>query len=154
MPRKPKVVVVCGGYDPVHIGHIRQFKEAKALGDKLIVILNDDNWLIKKRGYVFMPYNERKEVLESIKYVDEVVGRIDKDNTVTKTLEKLRPDIFAKGGDRTPNNMPDTEIETCKKLGIRIVYGVGGEKIQSSSWLLDGIRKEDRIRVKADSGSE
>jgi len=142
MPRKLKVVVVCGGYDPVHIGHIRQFKAAKALGDKLVVILNSDEWLTRKRGYVFMPYEERKEVLESIRYVDEVVSCIDKDNTVTLSLERLKPDIFAKGGDRTPDNMPKTEIETCRKLGIKIVYGVGGRKMQSSSWLLDRIKKK------------
>jgi D-beta-D-heptose 7-phosphate kinase/D-beta-D-heptose 1-phosphate adenosyltransferase len=141
MPKKPLIVMVSGGYDPVHVGHIHQFKEAKALGDRLVVVLNSDEWLRKKRGYLFMPYEERKEILESIRYVDEVVPCIDEDNTVTKTMEKLRPDIFAKGGDRTPDNMPKTEIQTCEKLGIKIVYGVGGEKIQSSSWLLDAIRK-------------
>ena len=65
-----------------------------------------------------MPYNERKEILESIRYVDEVVPCIDNDNTITKTMERLRPNILAKGGDRSPDNMPKTEIQICKKLGI------------------------------------
>jgi glycerol-3-phosphate cytidylyltransferase len=140
--QKSKVVLVCGGFDPIHVGHIRQFKEAKRLGDKLVVVLNTDAWLMRKKEYVFMPFQERKEILESIKYVDEVVPCIDKDDTVAKTLEHLKPSIFAKGGDRTPENMPRAEIETCDRLGIKIVYGVGGNKIQSSSWLIDKIRKK------------
>lgn len=89
-----------------------------------------------------MPFQERKEILESIRYIDEVVPCIDKGDTVKKSLEHLKPDIFAKGGDRTPKNMPKAEIETCDRLGIKIVYGVGGEKIQSSSWLINKIKKK------------
>lgn len=136
------MVAVCGGFDPIHIGHVRQFKEAKKLGNKLVVILNTDEWLMRKKGYVFMPFNERKEILESIKYVNEVIPCIDKDDTVERTLEQLKPSVFAKGGDRTPENMPTEEIEICKRLGIKIVYGVGGKKVQSSSWLIDRIRKK------------
>lgn len=133
--KKPIVVAVCGGFDPVHVGHIRHFKEAKALGDRLVVILNTDEFLMKKKGYVFMPFEERKEVIASIRYVDEVVRCADADQTVAKSLELVKPDIFAKGGDRTADNMPKEEIEVCKRLGTRIVYGVGGGKVQSSSWL-------------------
>lgn len=136
------VVAVSGGFDPIHVGHIRQFREAKKMGDKLVVILNTDEWLMRKKGYVFMPFDERKEILESIKYVDEVVRCIDKDDTVARTLEQLEPSVFAKGGDRTPESMPKAEIEICQRLGIEIVYGVGGKKIQSSSWLIDKIRKK------------
>lgn len=128
-------VVVSGGFDPLHIGHIKYFRDAKKLGDKLIVILNTDDFLKKKKGYVFMPFEERKEVVENIRYVEEVVECIDKDQTVCKTLEFLKPHIFAKGGDRTLDNIPEREI--CEKLSIKMVFGVGGEKIQSSSWLIN-----------------
>lgn len=128
-------VAVSGGFDPPHFGHIRYFRDAKKLGNKLIVILNTDDFLIGKKGYAFMPFEERKELIESIVYVDEVIKCIDKDETVCKTLELIRPDIFAKGGDRTIDNIPEREI--CEELGIKMVFGVGGEKVQSSSWLVD-----------------
>ncbi len=137
MKKKPLVVAVSGGFDPVHIGHIRLFKGAKKLGDKLIVILNDDNWLMAKKGFVFMPQKERKEIIESIRYVDKVIiakyPKNPKDMSVCKVLLKLKPDIFANGGDRTRKNIP--EIDVCKKIGCRMVFGVGGKKIQSSSFL-------------------
>ena len=135
------VVATSGGFDPVHVGHIRLFREAKALGDKLVVILNTDDFLLKKKGYIFMKYHERKEILESFKYVDGVIPCIDTDQSVAKTLEQLRPSIFAKGGDRTKNSMPKNEIDICKKLGIKIVYNIGGSKIQSSSWLINKVRE-------------
>jgi len=137
MKRKKRVVATSGGFDPIHIGHIKLLREAKKLGDKLVVLLNTDDWLKKKKGLVFMPYNERKEIIESIKYVDEVVPVIDENGTVAETLAQLKPDIFAKGGDRRAENMPKKELETCQKLRIKIVYNVGGKKIQSSSWLID-----------------
>jgi D-beta-D-heptose 7-phosphate kinase/D-beta-D-heptose 1-phosphate adenosyltransferase len=83
-----------------------------------------------------MNFEERKEILEAIKYVDEVVKVIDEDDSVAKTLEMVKPDIFAKGGDRIKSNLPKSEIDVCQRLGIRMVFGVGGGKIQSSSWLL------------------
>jgi len=136
------VVAVSGFYDPIHIGHIRNFKKAKALGDYLIVFLQTDQHCIQKKGYVFMPYEERKEILESLKSVDKVVKTIDKDLTIAKTLEKYKPNILAKGGDRKETNMPSSELEICKRLNIQIIYGVGGEKIQSSSWLVNRLRKK------------
>ena len=137
--KKIKVVAVSGGFDPLHRGHIRLFKEARKLGDKLVVILNNDNWLKKKKGYVFMNTKERKEVLESIKYVDQVMftyhSKNPKDMSVSQELKKLRPDIFANGGDRTKNNIP--EIAVCNKIGCQTIFNVGdGGKVQSSSWLL------------------
>lgn len=133
--QKSIMVAVSGGFDPVHIGHIRLFKEAKKLGDKLIIILNTDKFLKKKKGYVFMPYRERKEIIENIKYVDKVVRCIDRDQTVCKTLESLKPHIFANGGDRKPGNVP--EVKICKTIGCKMVYNVGkGGKVQSSSWFL------------------
>jgi len=130
------IVVVSGGFDPVHIGHIEYIKQAKLLGDKLVVILNSDEFLINKKGYIFMPYNERKVILESIKYVDDVIPCFDNDETVSKTLLYLKPDIFAKGGDRTYDNIPQSEKDICNKLGIKLAFGIGGEKLQSSSELV------------------
>jgi cytidyltransferase-like protein len=132
------IVATGGGFDPIHKGHIRLLKEAKKLGTKLVVILNNDEQLKKKKGKTFYPsQSERQEILESIKYVDEVI--IDPDTNVTceEALRLIQPDIYAKGGDRTPGNMAQMEIDVCNELGIRIVYGVGGEKIQSSSWLIN-----------------
>src|SRR5258708_36900835 len=107
---KEIVVAVSGGFDPIHPGHVRLLKDAKALGDKLVVILNNDNWLQKKKRFTFMKERERKEVLEAIKYVDEVVISKHKhdaaDMSVTEELRRLRPDIFPNGGDRTPKNGP------------------------------------------------
>ncbi|GBD34148.1 Glycerol-3-phosphate cytidylyltransferase [bacterium HR34] len=148
--KKSKVVVaVSGGFDPIHIGHIRLFKEAKKLGDELVVILNNDNWLRAKKGYVFMPEDERKEVIESIKYVDRVIltkhEPNPKDMSVCRELEELKPHIFANGGDRFKNNIP--EVETCEKIGCKMVFDVGeGGKVQSSSWLVN----KCKILFKAD----
>lgn len=132
------IVAVSGGFDPVHSGHIKLFKEAKKLGDELVVILNNDNWLKKKKGFVFMREEERKIVIESIKWVDRVIisdhASNPKDMSVGKELEKLVPDIFANGGDRKFSNIP--EVDVCKRLGIKMIFNVGGGKIQSSSWLL------------------
>jgi len=139
---KNKVVVaVCGGFDPIHVGHIKHFRDAKKLGDILVVMLNTDDWLIKKKGYIFMSFEERKEIIESIRYVDKVTPVIDANGSVAKTLQKLKPDIFAKGGDRTISNIPESEINVCERLGIKIVFGVGGGKVQSSSWLIDKMRQ-------------
>jgi len=137
---KYSVVAVSGGFDPIHIGHIRYLKEAKAFGDKLVVILNNDNWLLKKKGYVFMPESERQEILASIGCVDEVVlsshPKNPTDMSVCEDLVKLRPDIFAKGGDRNQDNIP--EIKACESIGCKIVYDCGaGGKVQSSSWLTE-----------------
>ena len=139
--RDKVVVAVCGGFDPIHVGHIRHFRGAKELGDVLVVMLNTDDWLTKKKGYIFMPFEERKEMIESIRYVDKVIPVTDTDGSVAKTLEQLKPDIFAKGGDRTIANIPKSEIDVCEKLGIKMVFGVGGEKVQSSSWLIDKVKR-------------
>ena len=139
-----KVVAVSGGFDPVHIGHIKYFKEAKSLGDCLVVILNSDNFLKAKKSYVFMPFDERRMIIESIRYVDKVIPCIDEDQTVCKTLACLRPNIFAKGGDRTAENIP--EYNVCKRLGIEMVFNVGGGKIQSSSWLVNESKRFNKTK--------
>ena len=133
------VVAVSGGFDPIHIGHVRLFRAAKKLGDKLVVILNNDNWLLKKKGNFFMPQHERREVLEALANVDEVITtdhpRDPDDMSVCAALEALCPDVFANGGDRTRKNIP--ELAVFKKINCKTVFGVGkGGKIQSSSGLL------------------
>jgi len=151
MDKKETIIVaVSGGFDPIHPGHIRYFKEAKALGDKLVVILNNDNWLLKKKKFTFMSQKERKEVLEAIKYVDEVIFSKHKhdphDMSVTEELRRLRPHIFANGGDRTKKNVPEDAV--CRRLGIKMVYGIGsGGKIQSSSWLIEKAAKNAPRKV-------
>ncbi len=144
--KQKKTVVVSGGFDPLHVGHIRYFRKAKGLGNELVVILNSDKFLLNKKRYIFMPYKERKEIIESIRCVDKVVPCIDNDQSVCKTLEKIRPDIFAKGGDRTLLNIPEKEV--CERLGIKMIFRVGGGKIQSSSWLVDKIRKKEKKKKK------
>jgi D-beta-D-heptose 7-phosphate kinase/D-beta-D-heptose 1-phosphate adenosyltransferase len=136
-------VATGGGFDPLHEGHIRLFKEAKKLGDILIVMLNSDEQLIKKKGGTFyLSQDERKEILESIKYVDKVIIDPGKDVTCEEALKLIKPDILAKGGDKTPDNMPKIEIDVCKEIGCKIVYNVGGEKVQSSSWLLNRAKEK------------
>lgn len=141
MRKKLDIVAVSGGFDPLHVGHIRMFRDARKLGDKLVVILNNDNWLKLKKGFAFMFERERKELIESIRWVDEVILTRHKKNTkdisICSELRRLKPDIFANGGDRKPSGRPVPEVAVCRKLGIKMVYGVGkGGKMQSSSWLL------------------
>lgn len=150
---KKIVVVVSGGFDPVHIGHVRMFNEAKKLGHKLVVILNNDNWLKLKKGYVFMTEIERKEIIESFAAVDEVVISSHKENTtdisICNDLRKVRPHIFAKGGDRHSGNIPETPV--CEEIGCKIVNDVGrGGKVQSSSWLVKNAKeKEAQLKKKS-----
>lgn len=144
MKKKKLAVVVSGGFDPLHAGHIRMFSGAKKLGGKLIVILNNDNWLKKKKGYVFMAQNERKELIESIKGIDKVVvtrhRKNSKDMSVCAELKYLKPDIFVNGGDRKLDNTP--EVAICNKIGCKMLFNVGrGGKIQSSSWLVEKLKK-------------
>lgn len=137
--KKIKIVAVSGGFDPVHIGHVRMFEEAKKYGDKLVVILNNDNWLMKKKGKVFMPQDERAELLKAFRVVDEVYisdhGENPEDMSVCGELRKIKPDVFANGGDRVQDNVP--EVGVCKEIGCEMVFNIGhGGKVQSSSWLL------------------
>lgn len=141
---KKVVVAVSGGFDPIHIGHVRHFQEAKKLGRKLVVILNNDNWLKLKKGYVFMSQKERKEIIEALGCVDKVIFTKHKPNTkdisVCSDLRRLKPDIYANGGDRWNDNIP--EVKLCKDLGIKTIFNVGrGGKVQSSSWLLEKFSK-------------
>lgn len=145
--KKPITVAVSGGFDPIHPGHVRMFNEAKKMGDKLIVILNNDNWLMKKKGSVFMPQNERKEIIAALRPVDRVVLTTHRPNpidmSVSRDLKKVHPDIFANGGDRNKTDAANPEsslykdINMCKKIGTKMVFNIGhGGKVESSSWLL------------------
>lgn len=147
MKNKLVTVAVSGAFDPIHVGHIRYLHEAAKLGDRLVVILNGDNFLLKKKGFVFWPFAERKEIIESIKGVDEVVAALDEDQTVRKTLELIKPNIFAKGGDRTgPENIPEAEI--CRKIGCKLVTNVGGSKIWSENELSSKVKGLGKQRAK------
>jgi len=129
------VVAVSGYFNPVHKGHIAMFKEAKKLGDKLIVIINSDYQRKLKGSKEFMDQEERKYIIESISCVDEAVIAIDQDKTVCQTLAMLKPHIFANGGDR--RNLDDIpEAAVCQQHNIQMIFNIGGEKTQSSSWLL------------------
>lgn len=124
-------VAVSGYFDPPHIGHVRLFRHARSLGDRLVVILNNDTQQRLKGTVPFYPLRERVELLMGIKGVSSVVISIDTDGTVCKTLALLKPDIFANGGDRVRANTPENEI--CQRFGIRQVWNIGGNKINSSS---------------------
>jgi cytidyltransferase-like protein len=151
LPKAKRVVAVSGGFDPIHIGHIRYIKESKKFGDELVVILNNDNWLKDKKGFAFMPEHERKEIIEAIEGVDRVVltdhapGEFFIDKSVCRTLRTLKPHIFANGGDRKPDGDPIPEVELCDELGIKMIYNVGrGGKVQSSSWLVESAKKKEK----------
>ena len=125
-----KIVAVSGYFDPIHVGHLEFLKIAKSLGDKLVVIINSDYQADLKKGKSFMPEEERLEIVQALRCVDEVFLSIDKDKSVCKSLEHLKPDIFANGGDRSLEEIPETAV--MKKYNIEMVDGLG-EKIRSSS---------------------
>tara|TARA_Y100001938_G_scaffold5426_1_gene6814 strand:- start:37 stop:441 length:405 start_codon:yes stop_codon:yes gene_type:complete len=109
--------------------------QAAAFLGKVIVALNSDDWLKRKKGYVFMPYKSRAYLLQHIKGVHEVYAVDDTDGTVCEALSRLKPDMFGNGGDRTPENTP--EVNLCKELNINTVWNLGGNKIQSSRGLIN-----------------
>ena len=125
-----KVVAVSGYFDPIHVGHLEYLKMAKSLGDKLVVIINSDYQAGLKKGKSFMPEQDRLEIVQALRCVDEVFLSIDKDKSVCKSLEYLKPNIFANGGDRSLEEIPETAV--MKKYNIEMVDGLG-EKIRSSS---------------------
>ena len=134
-----KIIIVSGGFDPIHSGHIAYFKSARSHGDKLVVALNSDSWLENKKGKFFMPFNERKAIIESMSCVDEVIDFDDDDKgSAINALEKVKtlyPNdnlFFANGGDRTNSNIPEMSVS-----GIEFLFSVGGDdKKNSSSWIL------------------
>ena len=125
-----KKIAISGYFDPIHVGHIEYINNAKKLGDWLIVIVNNNKQCQLKKGKHFMDEYDRMLILKNIKAVDEVFLSIDEDKSVCKSLEAVNPDVFANGGDRNNNEIPETKI--CKKNNIRIIDGLG-DKIRSSS---------------------
>ena len=139
--------IVSGGFDPLHLGHLELFERAKAAGDDLFVIVNADDFLVKKKGRPFMPLRERMMIVQALKPVKLTIKSIDEDDTVCKTIKfvhemyknKYKELIFCNGGDRTSGaNTPEHEI--CQQIGIKCIYGLG-DKIQSSSWLTDKTKR-------------
>lgn len=136
------IVATSGGFDPLHVGHLRCVLEAKELGKTLIVIVNGDGFLMRKKRYQFMPCADRMEILDGIRGVDYVVDWDDGSQFVSGAIALIKPDYFAKGGDRAePKDIP--EWETCQDAGCQVVFNVGGGKIRSSSELVEQARKVD-----------
>jgi len=149
-----KIVVVSGGFDPIHSGHIAYLSSAKKLGDKLIVALNSDGWLINKKGYAFMPFRERKIILEALEVVNAVIDfKDDKQGSCIGALKKIKIEnknneiIFANGGDRNKSNIPEMEVED-----ITFVFEVGGsDKKNSSSKILKDFLGLREIKVEKEN---
>ncbi len=145
-----KIVVVSGGFDPLHSGHIKYFNSAKEYGDKLILLLNSDKWLENKKGKFFMPFQERYSILINLKMIDDVFDFDDDDigsccNGLKKIKKLYRRDkiIFCNGGDRNKKNIPELKVD-----GIDFRFGVGGNnKINSSSWILKDYKYDNEERV-------
>lgn len=140
--KKYDIVVVSGGFDPVHKGHVRMFKAAKNMGHKVICGLNSNQWLVNKKGKAFMSFAERAEILEAFKYVDDVMSFKDDDAgsaiELLTRVHSLYPECsiaFANGGDRTNKNTP--EMGFCSAYNIDMIWNIGGGKIQSSSELIN-----------------
>lgn len=138
-----RIIAVSGGFDPIHVGHVRMILDAASRGD-VVVIANSDEWLMRKKGFIFMNWEDRAEILMSIRGVTDVYSVDDSDETVCEALREISPDYFANGGDRKKNNTP--EMNVCSDLGIKMLWNVGGNKIRSSSELVGKIKsniKED-----------
>lgn len=133
------MVCTSGYFNPIHRGHIRLIRAAATLGDYLVVIVNNDIQVALKGGVPFQKQDERMEIVKNIKGVDQVVLSIDTDRTVRRTLEMVQPQIFAKGGDSTIENIPEKGI--CERHDIKVVFAVGGGKVQASSRLLGRARQ-------------
>lgn len=130
-----KMIMVSGGFDPIHIGHIQMIKEAARMAP-VIVAVNSDKWLMRKKGYVFMPFRERCAIIEAIRGVERVVGFDDSDDTAIDALRTFKPGYFANGGDRKIGSVPEEDY--CLNNGIDMLWQMGGnDKPQSSSWLVN-----------------
>lgn len=140
---KRKLIAVSGGFDPIHKGHVKMIREAAKLGD-VVVILNSDDWLERKKSYKFMNFEERSYIAGSIKGVVFTTGVDDSDGTVCEALKRIKPDFFANGGDRYSTNTP--EMAVCEELGIEMLWNIGGEKEQSSSDLVNSVRWYDEFK--------
>ncbi len=140
--QKKIVVAISGYFNPIHVGHLELLEAAKKLGDYLVVIVNNDEQVELKGSIPFMTLEDRVEIVKAIKGVDEVFISIDQDKSVCKSLQAIKPDIFAQGGDRNEGNVPEAEI--CRKLNIKMIDGCG-KKIRSSSILLKDAAKKHNV---------
>ena len=141
-----KIVITSGYFNPIHAGHMNLVREAKQLGDFLVVFVNNDAQVKAKGSTPFMSVEERMAIIKELKPVDAVFLSVDNDKPIAKSLRavaEMYPGelYFAKGGDRSADNIPQSETETCQEYNITIVNGVGGGKVQSSSWLLNSIKQ-------------
>lgn len=143
-----KLILTSGGFDPMHVGHLRCLIESASIALKsgpktrLAVIVNGDGFLLRKKGYAFMPEDERLEIIAGVAGVNYVIPWDDGGQTVTGAIEILRPIAFTKGGDRdAASNVP--EFDLCEKIGTRVIFNVGGGKVQSSSSLVGAVKKPD-----------
>jgi len=138
--KKYDIIILSGGFDPVHKGHIRMFKAASNMAHKVIVGINSDAWLVRKKKYAFMNYAERAEIIFAFRYVDQVMQFSDTDGTALDLLarvQRLYPDCslaFGNGGDRTEDNTPEKGF--CRAYSIDMIWKLGGSKVQSSSNLI------------------
>ena len=147
MKKKKITVAVSGYFNPMHVGHLEMMEKAKKLGDRLVVIVNND-YQVKLKGRVpFLNQKDRMKIVSAIKWVDKVFLSIDRDSSVSKSLAKVKPDIFAQGGDRKHGNIPTSETDICRKLNIRRVDGLG-KKIRSSSVLIAKAAEKSLYPVK------
>jgi len=140
---RKKIIAVSGGFDPIHKGHIKMIREAAKIGD-VVVILNSDAWLERKKGYKFMSFEERSYIAGSIKGVILTTGVDDSDGTVCEALKRIKPNFFANGGDRYSTNTP--EMTVCEEIGIEMLWNIGGEKEQSSTDLVTSVRWYDEFK--------
>ena len=123
-------VMISGGFDPIHVGHIRLIREAAQYGD-VIVAMNSDEWIFRQKGFNSIGFNERKEFLMSIKGVLDVFPVCDEDDTVCTALIEHRPTYFANGGDRNEHNTPEKIV--CEELGIKMLWNIGSSKGRSNA---------------------
>lgn len=146
------VVVLSGGFDPMHVGHLRMIQESAKMAQIVVVGVNSDEWLMRKKGYVFMPCEERLEMVQGTRGVAKAMEFDDNDNSACDLLRRVRalwPNFkvaFANGGDRTSDNIP--EIPVADELGVHLIWGVGGGKIQSSSDLVNSHPRFTSIKEK------
>lgn len=143
---KKKIVITSGYFNPIHSGHINLFKEAKKLGDFLVVIVNNDQQVRVKGSTPFMSESERVAIIQELKHVDAVFLSIDTTGSIAESLKAVAQKypgelFFAKGGDRNSSNIPEEETNVCQEFNITVVNNVGGGKVQSSSWLLNNVKQ-------------
>lgn len=141
-PVSPKdtIIALSGYFDPIHEGHVDMITEAATYG-RVHIYLNTDEAAIRKKGYVFQNFKTRAAVLNAVKGVELVVPAMDQDGTVCENIKTFKPDIFGNGGDRSPENTP--ELKLCNDLRIRTLFGLGGQKVQSSSELVKRVQNAD-----------